>query len=229
MEDVSVNEGRTVLFVSHNMGMITSLCSKALLLESGGLIKIGTPSEVILEYYTRGHSSPGYVDFTKMSKRIGDDYAQLLECYINNSHGEIATDIDIREPITISMRYRILKPRPVQLFQTYPLFNLVSVSGEAVFSSMPPNNRLVQLEPGEYLATCSIPGDFLNDSTYFVSLGLANCDKGVRPHFYEENALNFHVKDPIEETIYETRNGYAGVFSGLMRPKLDWKIEKVGL
>lgn len=227
MQEVSVNEGRTVLFVSHNMGMITSLCSKAFLLESGGLKKSGLPSDVILEYYTKGHSSPGYVDFTKMSKRIGDDYAELLECHIKNSKGEVVTEIDIREPITVGMRYRILKRKAVQSFNTYPLFNFVSGTGEIVFGSMAPNSQLYQLEPGEYLATCLVPGDFLNDCTYFISLGLASCDKGVRPHFYEENALSFHVKDPIEETLYETRNGYGGPITGLMRPKLDWKLERL--
>lgn len=227
MQDVSVNDGRTILFVSHNMGMITSLCSKAFQLESGELKKTGPPSDVILEYYTKGNSSPGYVDFTKMSKRIGDDYAELLECHIKNSNGEIVTEIDIREPITVGMRYRILKRKPVQSFNTYPLFNFISGSGEIVFGSMAPNNQLYQLEPGDYLATCFVPGDFLNDCTYFISLGLASCDKGMRPHFYEESALSFHVKDPIEETLYETRNGYSGPISGLMRPKLDWKLERV--
>ena len=229
MQDVSVNEGRTVIFVSHNMGMITSLCSKAFLLESGGLKQAGPPSDVILEYYTSGHSSPGYVDFTKMNKRIGDDYAQLLECYVKNRKGEIVTEIDIREPITIGMRYRILRRKRVQLFHTYPLFNLFSASGENVFGSMAPNSRLYQLEPGEYLATCVVPGYFLNDCTYFISVGLASCDKGVRPHFYEENALSFHVKDPIEETLYETRNGYGGPISGLVRPKLEWNLERLNL
>jgi lipopolysaccharide transport system ATP-binding protein len=227
MEDVSVKEGRTVLFVSHNMGMITSLCTKAFLLQSGKIIKTGSPSDVILEYYTKGHSSPAYVDFTKMSKRIGDDYAELLECHIKNSKGDIVTEIDIREPITVGMRYRILRRKKVQSFHTYPLFNFFSGSGEIVFGSMAPNSQLYQLEPGEYLATCFVPGNFLNDCTYFISLGLASCDKGVRPHFYEENALSFHVKDPIEETLYETRNGYGGPISGLIRPKLEWKLEKM--
>lgn len=227
MHDVSVNRGRTVVLVSHNMGMITSLCSKALLLESGVLKKSGPPSDVILEYYTKGCSSPGYVDFTKMNKRVGDDYAELLECYVKNSNGEIATEIDIREPITVGMRYRILKSKSIQLFHTYPQFNFSSASGETVFGSMAPNNKLSELEPGEYLATCVVPGDFLNDCTYFISLALATCDKGIQPHFYEENALSFNVRDPIEETLFATRNGYSGVFSGLVRPKLEWTLERM--
>ena len=227
MQDVSVNEGRTVLFVSHNMGMVTSLCSKAFLLESGGIKQSGPPSDVILEYYTKGQSSPGYVDFTSMGKRIGDDYAELLEGHVKNNKGEIVTEIDIREPITVGMRYRILKHQTIQSFNTYPLFNFVSGSGEIVFGSMAPNSQLYELEPGEYLATCLVPGDFLNDCTYFISLGLASCDKSVRPHFYEENALSFHVRDPIEETLYETRNGYGGPISGLMRPKLEWKLDRL--
>ncbi|MFN5862715.1 MAG: ABC transporter ATP-binding protein, partial [Pseudanabaena sp.] len=57
MKDVS-GEGRTVLFVSHSMPTITSLCSNVILLDKGNLIKRGNASEVIMQYYTSGVSSP---------------------------------------------------------------------------------------------------------------------------------------------------------------------------
>jgi lipopolysaccharide transport system ATP-binding protein len=228
IEDVSAGSGRTVLFVSHNMGMISSLCTEVILLEAGKVIKNGPASDVILEYYTKDNLSPAYVDFTKSGKPVGDDYAELLEGYVKNGEGKIATEIDIREPITVSMRYRVLRPTSFQQpFHTYPLFNFFSSTGEAVFSLIAPNSQLSMLEPGEYTATCFIPGHFLNNCTYFISLGLASYNKSLRPHFYEENALCFHVKDPIEETLYETRNGYGGPISGLIRPKLEWKLERV--
>ena len=226
MEDVSENEGRTVILVSHSMAMITSLCTKAILLEHGTLVRAGPPLEVVPEYTTQGYLAPAYVDFTKWSRRVGDDYAELLECYVRNSAGEIAGEIDIREPVAVSMRYRILRPKAIRSFYTYPLFNFCSSTGDAVFSAMPRNNQLRELEPGEYVATCFIPGKFLNNHTYFISLSLATCDKGVQPHFYQENVLSFQVKDPIEETLYETRNWYGGPFSGLTRPSLEWKLEK---
>ena len=50
MQDVSKNEGRTVLFVSHNMGMITQLCNRGILLKSGEVKKIGTVDEIINQY-----------------------------------------------------------------------------------------------------------------------------------------------------------------------------------
>jgi lipopolysaccharide transport system ATP-binding protein len=226
IEDVSVKQGRTVLFVSHNMGMIASLCTKTVLLASGRLLEIGPTSDIVLRYYTDGSLSPAYVDFTKDNRRIGDDYAQLLEGRVKTSKREIAAEVDIREPVMVTMRYRILKQKSYQSFYTYPLFNFFSDTGESIFGSMPPNELLSQLEPGEYVATCSIPGSFFNNRTYFVSLGLATCDQSVQAHFYEENALCFHVKEPIEETIYETRNGYSGPVSGGIRPQLEWALER---
>ena len=226
MEDASEKEGRTVIIVSHSMQTITSLCTKAILLEHGKVVRAGTPLEVVPEYTTQGFQPPAYVDFTKWSRRVGDDYAELLEASVKNSEGEIAPEIDIRETVEVSMRYRILKRKATRSFNTYPSLNFCSGTGEVVFSAMPKNNEVRELEPGEYVATCFMPGNFLNNLTYFVSLNLATCDEGVQSHFYEENVLSFQVKEQVEETVYETRNGYGGAFSGSTRPKFEWKLEK---
>jgi lipopolysaccharide transport system ATP-binding protein len=119
MEDVS-KQGRTVLFVSHNMGTISSLCNQAILLGNGKVANIGLPSEIILDYYTSGHLSPSRVDFTKTNKKIGDDYAELLEAHIENSHGSVVSEIDMSEDFFVSMKFRILKHREISSFYTYP-------------------------------------------------------------------------------------------------------------
>jgi len=68
MGDVASKEGRTVLFVSHQMSMVSSLCVKAILLESGKIKQIADPTNVILNYYSSDTASPAKVDFTKTNK-----------------------------------------------------------------------------------------------------------------------------------------------------------------
>lgn len=142
MKDVSTQEGRTVLFVSHQMSMISSLCTKAVLLESGEISQVGLPSDVILSYYSSGYSSPAQVDFTKLNKPIGDDYAVLLEAYVKNAKGEITTEIDINETITIGMRYKVLVERGFNRVYPYPNCNVFASDGTHVFYSSIPNSEL---------------------------------------------------------------------------------------
>ncbi|MDH5728495.1 MAG: ABC transporter ATP-binding protein, partial [Gammaproteobacteria bacterium] len=58
MEDISSQQGRTILFVSHNMAVVSSLCNKSILLENGKMADMGDTSDIILRYYTSGNQSP---------------------------------------------------------------------------------------------------------------------------------------------------------------------------
>ncbi len=217
MDDLSKKEGRTVLFVSHNMSMITSLCSRCILLENGGIVKDGIVSDVIMHYYNEGSQSPACIDFESMQREIGDDYACLLSGEVRNQNNLISTEIDIDQPLKIIMRYRIKKQNK-RVFR--PNFHFFTSGGVYAFISSPENVRL--FSEGDYLAECNIPGNFLNEGAYFVGLALTSYEPGIIIHFYEQNALSFNVRDPIEEI--KTRKGYSGSIPGVVRPLLNWKI-----
>ena len=133
------------LFVSHNMGMITIVMFQLSTRIRKGY-QAGTPMPMSYEYYTKGHSSPAYVDFTK-SRNGRRDYAELLRCSVKNSQGAIATEVDIREPITVAMRFRILKSRSVHHFTTF-LFLFRFCLREPYSALCLQNSELRQLEPG---------------------------------------------------------------------------------
>jgi lipopolysaccharide transport system ATP-binding protein len=77
----------------------------------------------------------------------------------------------------------------------------------------------------QYLSTCILPADFLNDGTYFVGLALTSESPFLHVHFYKKEALQILITDKIEGTI--TRNGYAGPIPEVVRPSLDWSIQKL--
>jgi len=217
MDDLSKKEGRTVLFVSHNMSMITSLCSRCILLENGSIVKDGMVSDVIMYYYNEGSQSPAYIDFESMQREIGDDYACILSGEVRNQNNLISTEINIDQPLKIIMKYRIKKQNG-KIFS--PNFHFFTSGGVYAFISSPENVEL--LPEGEYLAECNIPGNFLNEGAYFVGLALTSYEPGIIIHFYEQNALSFNVRDPIEGI--KTRKGYSGSIPGAVRPLLNWKI-----
>jgi lipopolysaccharide transport system ATP-binding protein len=227
MEEAS-SKGRTVIFVSHNMSMITSLCEKAILLNGGRIAKAGNAADVVLEYYGNGGSTSAEVDFTKSGKIIGDDYAVLLAGYVHNSEGRPSTEIDLREPVLVGMRYKILRQRQFEKLYPIPTFHFYAADGVCAFFSTARNSQLSKHSPGEYVAECRIPGNMLNSGNYFVGFGFSDCERGVNTHFFEPNAVCFHVVEPIEELLYEERNGYSGAIPGIVRPKLTWRVQQVG-
>jgi lipopolysaccharide transport system ATP-binding protein len=222
MDDVAKKQGRTVLFVSHSMPMIASLCKTVFMLHAGRLVASGKPSDVILEYYKMASS----MGITNEMRNIGDDTVTLLDAYVKNHKGEIVTEVEIDEPITIGLRYRIRKNREIDenLF-TYPQLNFQTVMGQVAFVSMAPVKPTDNTSQGEYIAECVIPANLLNAETYYVSLAMATCGRKV--HFYLENVLMFNVREDLDKTLLITRNNFSGHIPGVVRPSLNWSIRGI--
>jgi len=109
MKDVS-GEGRTVIFVSHSMPTVTSLCSEAILLDKGKIINRGNVSDVVMNYYaTSGNDfSPASITYTESDRLVGDEYVRMLSGRILNSSGEVTPDISINDNAKIILKYKIL-------------------------------------------------------------------------------------------------------------------------
>jgi len=213
--------GRTVLFVSHNMATITSLCNRCILLDSGAVSADGDPSDVILKYYTGGTSSPAVFDVNPSSRAIGDDHACLLSARVTDLSGRIMLEPEIGEPFCVSMRYRILDTVKAK---NVPNFHFFRADGTCAFAVHAPNVQTT--ESGEYVATCQIPPHFMNDGGYFVGLALTSfAQVGHTLNFYEQSALSINVRDPMDTG--GTRYGYGGPMPGAVRPLFDWKIERL--
>ncbi len=220
MEQVS-SEGRTVLFVSHSMPTVTSLCRRAVLLEGGRICHVGPTSEVILRYYTNDSSaSPAMADFAQDGRTVGDRHARLLAGRVRNSRGEPSIEIGITEPLTVEMHYEVLRDDGL-VFE--PNFHFWSADGVCAFVSADTSGRCTA--PGTYVARCIAPGNLFNEGTYFVGLALTSFEKGVLIHFFERNALSFNVIDPMEHV--PTRSDWAGAIPGVVRPLLEWKTERL--
>lgn len=217
MEEVG-KEGRTVIFVSHNMPTVTSLCSRAILLESGRVVKEGPTSAVVMHYYNSGQSSPASADFSRT--HVGDTYVRLLMGEIKNSKGEVALEANINEPITVEMTFEVLQDNAPLLV---PNFYFYTAGGECAFVTV--SDREIKYSKGKYRAICSLPEHFLNEGAYFVGLAISSFEAGVIVHLFENNALSFNVNDTMENIT--TRSGWAGVMPGVVRPKLLWKTVEV--
>ena len=220
----AAREGRTVIFVSHNMGMITSLCGRAILLETGRIIAHSAASQTVLTYFNRGNFSPHAVDFSKIGKKVGDHLATLLDAHVEDQEGNPTAEVDIRSPFKIKMRYAQHESVPKA---PYPNFHFLDARGEYAFVTSGRNYTSSGMEPGIYSAECLVPGLLLNNGIYFIGLALTFTHLGIHVSFYEKDALSVSIRDPMDETLDEMRSGYSGPIPGPVRPQLEWQIERI--
>jgi lipopolysaccharide transport system ATP-binding protein len=217
MQDIS-QSGRTVIFVSHSMQTVTSLCDRCLLLENGQIKSDGLPSSVVVEYLG-GTGSRSRADFTGLARPVGDEYVQLLYGEVVDMDGLPILEIDIRKSAMVRMCFRVMKVSEIKYM---PNFHFIVPGGIYAFVSTP--TTISELRPGDYVAECTLPGDFLNEGAYFVGLAISSFSPGLAVHFYEQSALTFNVRDSMQGSV--GRHGYANIIPGVLRPRLSWTVER---
>ncbi len=105
MEDVSNKEGRTILFVSHNMGAVQNLCNKGLFLQNGRSINYGNISEVIKEYLEVGNTISSSVFTFESQANYGKSKAYFSRIEFRDEAGNLCSDFPVGENIHIHMQF----------------------------------------------------------------------------------------------------------------------------
>ena len=222
MEEVG-QQGRTILFVSHNMAMVASLCKNCILLHEGHLVRSGPAATVIQEYSSEGAQVLGEVDYRRSSRKPGDETALLLKARLSNERGEVITETPIDTSVWLEMEYEVL----INGAQVTPNFHVFGPGGIYTFvtsDAVIDPRGLLKTQRGTYRARCRIPGNFLNDGIYYVGFALTTMATS-NVHFYEKDLLNLSVIDPIEGTV--TRGNFVGPMPGAVRPALVWESERI--
>jgi homopolymeric O-antigen transport system ATP-binding protein len=163
-----VNEGRTVLFVSHNMAAVSALCTRAVLLEEGRLTSSGDPQAIIEEYLARSHLDAATAIADRQDRR-GEGKVRLTQVTVLNQDGQPAPSVSSGQDITIALDYDMRgapEHRNVVLQIAFfgllgqPLFNCLSrVVPDGVLRLLPGGRILCRIPrlpllPGVY--TCSM-------------------------------------------------------------------------
>ena len=178
--DRSPKEGRTILFVSHNMAAITRLCGRALWFDRGQLRDSGNAEKVVARYLQSGTEEVGEVIYGKNGhKAPGSEYVQLEAIRVRGSDGIVTQTLDVRLPFTLEVQYRVLK----RASNLRVGVQINAHDGTAILSTtdMDSQDELIR-EPGVYTSCCKLPGEFLNHGHYYVTVG---CDfPMVQTHFH---------------------------------------------
>jgi len=214
-----VGEGRTVLFVSHNMAAISSLCNISILLDEGNIQRIGETNDVINTYLNEGHFSSGEVIFSK--NKPGDDKAILHAARILDKDFNTTTTIRINEPFYLEEDFELFEDN----MRVYPNIHIFDSYGQYVFvtsDSETDPTSIKKSQKGIYTARCMIPPNLFNSGTFYVGFALTSIYP-LHVHFFENNLLYFTIHDPIDN-IPTRIEGYSGSIPGSVRPLLEWEI-----
>jgi len=219
MEDVG-QQGRTVLFVSHNMQAVTRLCTRAILLDEGGITENGPPHRVVNAYLSSDLGTTAAREWPDLKKAPGDDIARLRGVRIRTQDGRFAESVDIRQEFRIEMEYDVLKPGCVLL----PHFGLRNEQGQCVFITVDqdPSWRRRPRPRGRYVSTVLIPGNFLAEGAIFINCHLLRLNPDVLL-FSERSTIAFQVVDSTEGD--SARGDYAREIPGVVRPLLKWATQ----
>jgi homopolymeric O-antigen transport system ATP-binding protein len=220
MEDLG-SEGRTVLFVSHNMQTISQLCDRALLLDRGRVVEDGPSADVVARYLQAGLGSGSYVEWSE-DDAPGDDLVRLRWARVVGEDGEELAAADVRQPVGIQIAFRVLGwGDPV-----VPKIKLWDRQGDVAFNAMDVGPRWDEpVAPGEYVATAWIPGHLLNEGVYSVAVGVFTlAAPKLRTRAQKKHVLSFHVQDPAEGDT--ARGRFTGQWQGVLRPLLEWTVEE---
>ena len=110
MGDVA-SEGRTVLYVAHNMPAISRLCQRAILMGNGQVVQDGPVHEVISTYLNSGLGTSAMREWPDLAQAPGGDIARLCSVRVAYADGDIADTVDIRKSFQISMEYEVADVR----------------------------------------------------------------------------------------------------------------------
>lgn len=207
MQDISQGQGRTVLFVSHNMASVKSLCTRGIVLENGSSVFEGSAEESVA-FYLNGnqkdlnnlkefhHITHPAFKLNKIGiKNISGSYHQPID---ENKTIELLTDIDIHDnPEDYHVTYHLINE------MEEPLFSLSNYFGEQPLKKG--NNKLVTIFPAKFLQA----GSF--------SLKFMLVEKRKKAIYIEDKILHFKVING------ERKIGtFMGKEPGSIMPNLEW-------
>jgi lipopolysaccharide transport system ATP-binding protein len=216
MRDVS-HEGRTVLFVSHNMPAVGRLCDRTILLDEGKISLDGPTQQVISKYLIAGRTASGIREWKDASSAPAGEIARLHAVRVRTIDGRIGDSVDIRQPVKLEMEYEVLREGYVLL----AFFNVFNDTGIHVLElvDLDPTWRRRPRSTGRYEVTVSIPGNLLSEGQLFVSAGVTTLAPCIL-QFNERDVLAFQVFDSLEGD--SARGDWAGTMRSVVRPLLPW-------
>jgi len=209
-------EGRTVLFVSHNMGAILRLCRRCVILDCGNILADGATDAIIAKYILVESKMPRNERcWPDRDNAPGDETVRLRAIRIYNQSGTITEPVDMRKELIVEIEYEVLERLSMSVG-----FQVVTSDGTVLFRStdwdIDGESNLIR-GVGIYRGRCCIPGELLNEGSYTISWIM---DDPGRKMIKEHELIAFELRAV-------TNIGGKLDRPGVIRLRLPWQTEKL--
>ena len=209
MGDVSKGEGRTILFVSHNMASVKALCKDGILLENGRMKYQGTAEEVVRNYLGGESDNLNY----KKINVINEGF-ELLDFAIINSNKEIFDPILRDQEISFVFNYQ----NHENIDNLYFNIKIKDEEGRYLITTASEISNAI-IGHGKGSATMKIPSEFFNEGQYFVDLMvIRKNESGYKFYFQETDILSIQILPEKREI-----GTWMGKEEGFIRHTFNWK------
>jgi lipopolysaccharide transport system ATP-binding protein len=207
--------GRTILFVSHNMGAVTRLCGRALWIDSGCIVADGGASQVVARY--QAHYLTLNAQWSRPQPPNPEQPFAFLSVSLRGDDGRPVALFNADEPIEVEIRYAVLRTLSGCQVGTrlhnadgLPVFTTIDTDGTETASA-------TVRDPGRYAARFAIPGHLLTPGTYSFLLSA----HAINQRSYEliEQAVTFEVSG-VQSLV--SQDGRLGVVA----PLLAWQTQR---
>lgn len=209
MRDNSAS-GRTIIFVSHNLTAVQALCNKTLYFEKGQLIEQGETNHVIASYLSKVSKTRLTRQWDTPEDGPGNDLVRIRRIELIPEYQDELTHIDVRTPMKLRFEFwNMMDSANLNLSM-----HLNSLTGECIF------NVGTQSQPyskGLIVGECTIPGYFLNDGSYTISVMVVK--DTVTPLYVMEEGITFDVEDHREGIAWY------GKWPGYVRPQFPFRMQ----
>jgi len=207
--------GRTILFVSHEMSAITSLCNRGILLDSGKIISEGEIG-LVVNAYTLGIARLSTSRFWGKADMPGDDTTKLHSVRLVNKNLEGINVVSFGDEFGVEIIYEVLNDQS----RVNLCVGVYSTGGHLIVMSFPLSHQIVS-KMGIYKAYCWFPSTLLNAEIISLRIN-AHSFYPTRLHFDIIDAIQFEV---LEYDNVERKIDYKDKLSGLIRTELKWHID----
>lgn len=223
MKDVSVNEGRTILFVSHNLDTISHLCSNGILLHNGE-IECAGPIASVISTYESFYDNLSLEKIYSQAEMPGNNRARLISVRAY-SEGDYPF-FDVSKKIFVEVKYVDTNDQN----RNTAIIHLKNSKGLTIFASNEFScSSWESVHDGAssvITATCQIPGNFLSNGQYAILAAIGE---------YSPDLIHAVVDDVIGFTVVDQGNSFlsqrypGNSWPGVIRPHFDWSIIKEAL
>lgn len=202
MNDVSSKEGRTILFVSHNMGAVQNLCNKGLFLQKGRVMDYGNISETIKKYLDVGNTISSSVFTFEDSANYKTSKAYFTKVELRDKKGELCSDFPVGDTIDIHVQFE----STISLEGTVVGFGISSATELPIITtwSRPENFKI-----GLNEIVFTLENIYLAPGTYKISLGIS---RGNEVLDYNTSTAFFNFSDiiniPSSDRLLNTNSGF---------------------